>query len=182
MTFTNTLKERLPDYAKDIKLNLDAVIARSSLTPTLAAGAALAAAFAARSASIADAIRDDADALDPAHRQAALTAAALMGMNNVWYPFVEMAADPDLASMRPELRVNAYATYGGVDRQSFEAYALAASIVGRCEFCVGSHYQLLAASGLTTQQLRDIGRIAAVVNAAAQVLAAEARATEAIAA
>lgn len=181
MTFTNTLKERLPDYAKDIKLNLDAVITRSSLSPTLAAGAALAAAFASRSAPIVDAIRDD-DALDPTHRQAALTAAALMGMNNVWYPFVEMAADPDLATMRPDLRMNAYATYGGVDRQSFEAYALAASIVGRCEFCIKSHYKLLAESGLTTQQLRDIGRIAAVVNAAAQVLAAEATTREAIAA
>ena len=33
MEFVNTLKARLPDYAKDIRLNLDAVIARSSLTP-----------------------------------------------------------------------------------------------------------------------------------------------------
>jgi alkyl hydroperoxide reductase subunit D len=37
---------------------------------------------------------------------------------------------------------------------------------------VGSHYALLKKEGLTTQQLRDIGRIAAVVNAASQVLTA----------
>jgi lipoyl-dependent peroxiredoxin subunit D len=172
MTFSNDLKARVPDYAKDIRLNLDAVLARSSLAPAHAAGAALAAAFAARATPIVDAIRADAT-LDPAHQQAALTAAALMGMNNVWYPFVEMAGDPDLASLRPELRMNAYATHGGVDRQSFELYALAASIVGRCEFCVKSHYKLLAETGLTTQQLRDVGRIAAVINAAAQVIAAE---------
>jgi alkyl hydroperoxide reductase subunit D len=137
-----------------------------------AAGAALAAAFAARSPALVEAIRDDAS-LDPAHVQAALTAASLMGMNNVWYPFVEMAGDPELKTLRPELRMNAYATHGGVDRQSFELYALAASIVGKCEFCVQSHYKLLAETGLTTQQLRDVGRIAAVVNAAAQVLATE---------
>jgi alkyl hydroperoxide reductase subunit D len=174
MEFVNTLKARLPDYAKDIRLNLDAVILRSSLSQSHAAGAALAAALAARSDTIVGAIRDDAT-LDDAHRNAALTAAALMGMNNVWYPFVEMSGDGELSTLRAELRMNAYATHGGVDRQSFELYALAASIVGKCEFCVRSHYKLLKETGLTTQQLRDVGRIAAVVNAAAQVIAVEAR-------
>jgi len=174
MAFVDTLKGLLPDYAKDIRLNVDAVVNRSSLSPQHAVGAALAAAFAARSAPIVDAIRGDAS-LDPAHVHAALTAASLMGMNNVWYPFVEMADDADLKTLRPELRMNAYATHAGVDRQSFELYALAASIVGKCEFCVKSHYELLKQTGLTTQQLRDVGRIAAVVNAAAQVLATEAQ-------
>jgi alkyl hydroperoxide reductase subunit D len=172
MEFIAAIKDRIPDYAKDIRLNLDAVLARSSLEPHHAAGAALAAAFAARSKPLIDAIRGDAG-VDAAHAQGALTASALMGMNNVWYPFVEMAADADLKTMRAELRMNAYATHGGVDRPSFELYALAASIVGKCEFCVQSHYKLLRESGFTTQQLRDVGRIAAVVNAAAQVIAAE---------
>ena len=181
MSFVQDLKARLPEYAKDVKLNLDAVVTRSSLSPSHAYGAALAAAFAAGSTTIVDAIRADAT-LEPAQQQAALTAASLMAMNNVWYPFVEMAADPDLATLRAELRMNAYANHGGVDRQSFELYALAASIVGKCEFCVKSHYKLLAESGLTTQQLRDIGRIAAVINAAANVLAVEATQPEPLAA
>jgi alkyl hydroperoxide reductase subunit D len=98
--------------------------------------------------------------------------AALMGKNNVWYPFAEMANDDELKTQRAELRMNAYASSGGVEKKKFEAYALAASIIGKCHFCIGSHYALLQREGLTTQQLRDIGRIAAVVNAAAQVLAA----------
>ena len=172
MEFIAAIKDRIPDYAKDIRLNLDAVLARSSLEPRHAAGAALAAAFAARSKPLVDAIRGSAG-LDAAHVQAALTASSLMGMNNVWYPFVEMAADADLKTMRAELRMNAYASHGGVDRPSFELYALSASIVGKCEFCVQSHYKLLRESGFTTQQLRDVGRIAAVMNAAAQVIAVE---------
>ena len=167
-----TIKDRIPDYAKDLRLNLDAVISRSSLSPTLATGAALAAAFAAKSPALVAALQGET-VLDPVQARAALTAAALMGMNNVWYPFVEMAADPELKTMRPELRMNAYASHGGVDRTSFELYALAASIVGKCEFCVQSHYRLLRENGFTTQQLRDVGRIAAVVNAAAHVLAVE---------
>jgi lipoyl-dependent peroxiredoxin subunit D len=166
-----SIKDRIPDYAKDLRLNLDAVLNRSSLTPVQANGAALAAAFAAKSAPLIAALREDA--LNPGQAQAALTAAALMGMNNVWYPYVEMAADPELQTVRPELRMNAYATHAGVDRPSFELYALAASIVGKCAFCVQSHYKLLRENGFSTQQLRDVGRIAAVVNAVAQVLAAE---------
>ena len=40
------IKSRLPDWAKDIRLNLDATIARSSLEPRLAVGAARASAAA----------------------------------------------------------------------------------------------------------------------------------------
>jgi len=170
MEFLAALKERIPDYAKDIRLNLDGAIGRSSLAAEDALGVALAAAFAAGSKPLVDALRA---ATPAAEANAALTAAALMGMNNAWYPYLEMAGDEDLKTQRAELRMNAYTTSGGVAKKKFEAYALAASIVGKCRFCVSSHYARLKNEGLTTQQLRDIGRIAAVVSAAAQVLAIE---------
>jgi len=172
MEFLNSIKAQIPDYAKDIRLNLDSVIARSSLDPADALGAMLAAAFALKSKTLVDAVRHSGQ-LAEVDMNAALTAAALMGMNNVWYPYVEMADDNDLKTQRPELRMNAYATHGGVERQRFELYALAASIVGKCHFCIQSHYRLLKETGLTATQLRDVGRIAAVVAAAGQVLAAE---------
>jgi|SRR6185295_6089107 alkyl hydroperoxide reductase subunit D len=167
MEFLTPILQRLPDTAKDIRLNLDSVLARSSLSPEDALGVAIAAAFAARSRELVQALQSAAPA---AEAQAALTAAALMGMNNIWYPYVEMAGDDELKTLRPELRMNAYASHGGVARAKFEAYALAASIVGKCHFCVKSHYELLKKEGWTTQQLRDVGRIAAVVNATAQAL------------
>ncbi|XVJ71266.1 MAG: carboxymuconolactone decarboxylase family protein [Rhizobacter sp.] len=170
MDFLNSIKEQIPDYAKDIRLNLDGVIARSSLSPEDAIGVALAAAFAAKSKPLVDAFKAQ---LPELNANAALTAAALMGMNNAWYPYVEMAGDEELKTLRPELRMNAYASSGGVEKKQFEAFALSASIIGKCHFCVSSHHALLKKEGLTAQQLRDIGRIAAVVNAAAQVLAAQ---------
>jgi alkyl hydroperoxide reductase subunit D len=172
MDFLNTLKARIPEYAKDIRLNLDGVIARSSLDSADALGAALAAAYAARSKPIVDAIRGSGQ-LSEADTSAVLSAAALMGMNNVWYPYVEMAADEDLKTQRAELRMNAYATHGGVDKKRFELFALSASIIGKCHFCVQSHYKMLKENGVSAQQLRDVGRIAAVINAAAQALDAE---------
>ena len=173
MEFLQTIKGRIPDYAKDIRLNLDGTIARSSLEGNDAVGVALAAAFATKSKVLTDAIRN-AGVLSPEEVTGALTAAALMGMNNVWYPYVEMADDSDLAQQKAELRMNAYASNGGVDKRRFEMYALAASIIGKCHFCIKSHYDLLKNhQGMSAQQLRDVGRIAAVINAAAQVIAAE---------
>jgi alkyl hydroperoxide reductase subunit D len=135
-------------------------------------GVALAAAFAAKSPVIVDAIRN-AGVLSPEEVNGALTAAALMGMNNVWYPYVEMTDNADLKSQPAQLRMNAYASHGGVDKRRFEMYALAASIIGKCHFCVKSHFDTLVAEGMSSTQLRDVGRIAAVINAASQVIVAE---------
>lgn len=174
MEFLASIKNLIPDYAKDIRLNLDGTIARSSLEGNDAVGVALAAAFAAKSPPIIHAIRD-AGVLSAEETNGALTAAALMGMNNVWYPYIEMAENNDLKTQPAGLRMNAYASHGGVDKRRFEMYALAASIIGKCHFCVKSHFDTLIKEGMSTTQLRDVGRIAATINAAAQVIAAENR-------
>jgi alkyl hydroperoxide reductase subunit D len=93
-----------------------------------------------------------------------------MGMNNVWYPYVEMADDANLKGLPAQLRMNAISTHGGTTKERFEAYSLAASIVGKCHFCVKSHYDNLKKMGYTVEQLRDIGRIAAVITSVAKVL------------
>jgi alkyl hydroperoxide reductase subunit D len=171
MDFLNSIKELIPDYAKDIRLNIDGTIARSSLEGNDAVGVALAAAFAAKSRKLIDII-GASGALSEEEKNAALTASALMGMNNAWYPYVEMTEDADLKGQPAQLRMNAYATSGGVDKRRFEMYALSASIIGKCQFCIKSHFDLLKHEGMSSQQLRDVGRIAAVINAAAQVIAA----------
>ena len=172
MDFLNSIKDLIPDYAKDIRLNVDGTIARSSLAPEQALGVALAAAFAAKSKTMVDIIKNSG-ALPEVEVQAALTAAALMGMNNAWYPFTEMTEDKELQASPAQLRMNAYASSGGTSKVNFELYALAASVIGKCHFCSKSHYDLLKQHGMTMQQLKDAGRIAATLNAAAQVLAAE---------
>ena len=172
MQALSTIKEKIPDYAKDIRLNIDGTIARSALLPAEALGVALAAAFATKNHFLTETLKSAAE-LPEVERQAALTAAALMGMNNVWYPYLEMSGDAQLKTLPAQLRMNAYASHGGTSARNFEMYALAASIVGKCHFCVTAHFQGLMKSGLDVNQLRDIGRIAAVVNATAQVLGAE---------
>ena len=169
MQWIDQLKEAIPDYAKDIRLNLDAVLKRSTLDNEEATLCALAAVFSTGNGKLLSwmqtAIGFDSTVYEPA-----FVAASLMTMNNVWYPYVEMTEDPALKGLPAQLRMNAIASHGGTTKARFEAYSLAASIVCRCHFCVKAHYDTLKKEGYTIEQLRDIGRIAAVMNSVARVL------------
>jgi alkyl hydroperoxide reductase subunit D len=166
MAFIDAVKGALPDYAKDTKLNMDAVLLRSSLDADVAMGCAVAALAATGNGKLLAVLLADA----PVYADSAMTAASIMSQNNVWYPYVEMADDPALAGLPAGLRMNAIATHGGTTKSNFEAFSLAASIVGKCHFCVKAHYETLKKEGYTVEQLRDIGRIASVINSAAKVL------------
>jgi alkyl hydroperoxide reductase subunit D len=169
MNWVDQLKETIPDYAKDTRLNIDAVVKRSTLAPEEAEACALAAVFATGNTKLwtwmSSVIENKTEV------NASITAASLMAMNNVWYPYVEMADDPQLEGLPAQLRMNAIATHGGTTKARFEAYSLAASIVGKCHFCVNAHYKTLRNEGYSVEQLRDIGRIAAVMTAVSRVMA-----------
>ena len=166
--WVDVLKEQsIPEYAKDAKLNIDAVIKRSSLPVEEAEAVALAAAFATGNSKFWTWLHSQLG--NRIEADAALTAASLMAQNNLWYPYVEMV-DGALDGIPPQLRMNAIATHGGTTKARFEAYSLAASIVGKCHFCVKAHFDTLKAEGYSIDQLRDIGRIAAVINSVTKVL------------
>jgi len=161
--------QSIPDYAKDTRLNIDNVIKRSTLSPIEAEAVALAAAFATGNTKFWTWLHSQLT--DQKEADAALTAASLMSMNNIWYPFVEMTEDENLKGLPANLRMNAISVHGGTTKARFEAYSLAASIVGKCHFCVKAHYDTLKEEGYTVEQLRDIGRISAVIVAVSRVLA-----------
>ena len=164
------VKESIPDHSKDIKLNLDNVINRSPLDAVDTHAIAYVAALAAGNGGLAFEIEHNSPLFqDEKVREAAKTAASLMGMNNVYYPFVEMCNDPDLKGLPAGLRMNAYATHGGVSKKQFEMYALAASIIGKCHFCVKNHYDTLKKEGMTAQELQHVAKIAAVINAIGKI-------------
>lgn len=167
--WVDQLKETIPDYAKDTRLNVDSVIKRSTLDSDVAECCALAAAFATGNTKLWTWIQSQIS--NQTEAVAAVTAASLMAMTNSWYPYVEMADDPALKGLPAGLRMNAIATHGGTTKANFEAFSLAASIVGKCHFCVKAHYETLRMEqGYTVEQLRDIGRIAAVMSSVAKVL------------
>jgi lipoyl-dependent peroxiredoxin subunit D len=168
MEFLSSIKARVPDYAKDIRLNLDGTIARSSLEGNDAVGVALAAAFAAKSTVIVDAIRN-AGVLSPEETNGALTAAALMGMNNVYYRFRHLIGREVYSEKPARLRMNRIAR-PAASKLDFELFCLAVSAINGCESCLKAHEKVVLAGGLSEDQVHDAVRIAAVINGAAVAL------------
>lgn len=165
------LAAAFPEAAKDIRMNLTAVLGASVLTPAQKFGTALAVALAARSPALAGAIRAAAgDALTPAVAADAQAAAALMAMNNVYYRFRHMVGKPEYEQLPARLRMQRLAAPAG-DKLDFELLALAVSAVNGCATCVQAHERVVTEGGLTSAQVNDAIRIAATVHAAATALA-----------
>ena len=164
------LRERLPDAAKDIKLNLQSVLSSSVLTQSQRWGVAAAAALASRHpllsrAVLVEARREAGDAVV----DDAVAAAALMAMNNVFYRFKHRIEKAVYQDKPARLRMNRLAKPRG-SRSDLELFSLAASAINGCEICVRSHEQAVRAAGLSDDQVNDAVRIAATIHAAAVAL------------
>lgn len=169
MNWVDIIKNSIPDHSKDIGMYLDTFINHSSLDEVDAHACALAAALSASNGALAYLIQSSETLINKPECDAAKTAASLMGMTNVYYPFVEMTEDLQLDGLVPEMNMLAYANTAGVSKKKFEMYALCASIVNRCEFSVRSHYSSLKQEGMPVPELQSIGKIAAVISAIGKV-------------
>jgi alkyl hydroperoxide reductase subunit D len=177
----DALKSRIPDYAKDIRLNLSSLASDPSLTVQQRAGTFIASALAARNAELIRGVMDEfAPQLSAEALTAAKAAASIMGMNNVYYRFVHLVGG-DYGKMPAKLRMNIMAK-PGVDKADFELWSLAVSGVNGCGMCMESHEKVVRDAGLTTEQVQTAVRIASVVHAVAAVLDGEDAMAEGLAA
>src|SRR6185503_14147619 len=121
------IRDRIPDYAKDLRLNLDALAKVESLSPRQLWGTALASALAARNDELVRAVAEAARPhLDEPAFTAARTAAALMGMNNVYYRALHLLSNAEYGNLPARLRMQGLAN-PGVERVDFELWCLAVS-------------------------------------------------------
>ena len=166
------LKIALPDYAKDIRLNLGSLATDPSLSDEQRAGTFVASAIASRNPAVTETIiAEFGGQLSPDALMAAKAAAAIMAMNNVYYRFTHLVGG-DYPNMPAKLRMNVMAK-PGVDKATFELWSLAVSAINGCGMCMESHERAVRQHGLTAEQVQTAVRIAAVVHAAAATLDAE---------
>jgi alkyl hydroperoxide reductase subunit D len=173
MRTLDTIRDALPDYARDLKLNLGSVLAPTG-APGLSEKQIWAVALASAIASRNVAFTRDIEALAVAHLDAALlngarAAAAIMGMNNIYYRFLHLVEDPEYAQMPARLRMNVIGN-PGIDKLDFELLSLAVSAINGCGTCVASHERQVRQHGLPREAVQSAVRIAATVHAVARVL------------
>jgi len=168
-----SLKQQLPDYAKDLKLNLSSLASETVLSEQQKAGAFVASALASRNSAVSKAlIAEFAPKLSPEALTAAKAAAAIMAMNNIYYRFTHLSSSPDYKTMPAKLRMNVMAK-PGVEKTDFELWSLAVSAINGCGMCIDSHEKVLREHGVTPEQVQAAVRIAAAVHAVAATLDGE---------
>lgn len=171
MSNLDQLKEQVPDHARDLRINLGVIDASTALSPTQAWTVALACAAITRSRSLVAAIEAEAaQKLAPEAMTAARSAAAIMGMNNVYYRFVHfMGEGSEYGHMPARLRMQVIGN-PGIDKLDFELACLATSAISGCEACVRSHEKAVRERSGTKEMVQDAVRIAAVLNGVAVAL------------
>lgn len=169
----DALRDTLPDYAKDQKLNLGSLAGDTSLTDQQKWGAFLAAAFATGEPAMIKAIAaETAEKLSPEAANAAKAAAAVMGMNNVYYRSTHLISNAEYRTLRAGLRMNIISN-PGVEKADFELWSLVVSAINGCGMCLDSHEAELRKHGMTAAQIQTGLKIAAVINAVAATVRAE---------
>ena len=162
--------DQVPDYAKDVRLNLSSLLSESSNTDLIAdqiAGIALASAYATRDKNLIAALEAEfSPKISETLLNASKTAAVTMGMNNVYYRYIHLAADEEIKKMRANLRMQGLQSHG-IDKLDFELMSTAVSAINGCGMCMESHQAAHLKEGVSKPAIQAAIRIAAVINSAA---------------
>jgi lipoyl-dependent peroxiredoxin subunit D len=110
-----------------------------------------------------------AEHLDEPHRNAARAAAAIMGMNNIYYRFLHLVEEPEYSQMPARLRMNVIGS-PGIDKMDFELLSIAVSAINGCGKCVASHERQLRKHEVSREAIQSAVRIASTIHAVAGVL------------
>ena len=162
-----SVRAKLPEAARDVKLNLQSVLQQSHLSPAQLWGTAVACAIAVRNPELRDAVLADAIAVvGPAVVDDAQAAAVLMAMNNIYYRFRHVIGKESYSQKPARLRMQRLARPAS-NKIDFELFCLAVSAINGCEACVRSHEQVVLAGGLNEDHVHDVIRIAAIIHATA---------------
>jgi len=166
------LKSAIPDYAKDVKINLGSLVSQENqvLSAKQIYGAALTSAYATKEKSLIQVMENEVqNILSEAEIKAGKTATSLMAMNNIYYRFLHISHDKEYAQMPAGLRMQGIVNHG-IDKIDFEIFSLAASVVNGCGMCIDAHANQLVKHGISKTQVQMVAKIAAVINSVAQVL------------
>lgn len=161
--------DTLPEYAKDLRLNVGSLLSDQTLGDDRKYGLILTCAHGTGYRPVVAAAEAEvAGKIDDAYANAARAAAAVMAMNNVYYRFVHLASNPVYQSLPAKLRMNVIGA-PGIDKADFELFSLAVSAQNGCGMCIDSHERVLTQHGVKAETIQAAARIAAVIKAVATV-------------
>ena len=164
-----TFADVLPDYAKDLRLNLGSILSDQLIGEERKLSLLLACAHGSGYKPLVDAAEAEvAGKIDDKVANAARGAAAVMAMNNVYYRFVHLVANPEYGTKPARLRMNFIGQHG-IAKEEFELFSLAVSAMNGCGLCIDRHERVLLEHGVKSDVIQSAVRIAAVLKGIATV-------------
>lgn len=161
------LREALPEYARDLKVNLQTVLQNETLSAAQRWGVAVSSAAASGNSRLRDALIAEArKEVGGGVVEDALAAVAMMGMNNIFYRFRHLVGKPEYAQKPARLRMTRIAK-PATNKLDFELFCLVVSAINGCEACVQAHENTATQAGLSQDAVHDAMRIAATIHGVA---------------
>ncbi|MCI5065083.1 carboxymuconolactone decarboxylase family protein [bacterium] len=160
----DTVKEHIPEYAKDLKLNLTTLIREQDLPKEAFWGVVLTTLHTIGNTKLLQDLSDECNThLSEEYQTACKIAVSLMGMNNIYYRFTHFCSNTAYHDLPARLRMNGLRGHG-IPQKHFELFSLAASAITGCGLCVDQHEIALRKEGVTEKEIQAAVKVSAVLH------------------
>ena len=169
LDWVEDVKQIIPDYAKDIKENSDDVMNKCyGISREDARYLALSAAYAGGNSSFAQFIYNSLD--NDLDKNAAVIASTFVKQDTKRIFYNQAINEKEFYDLPSKLKNDLVDSCAGTEKTKFNGYLLSAAIVSESEHHIFKSYNNLKEYGYEIEQLRDIGRIATVVNSVSSLI------------
>jgi alkyl hydroperoxide reductase subunit D len=171
MPQVDALRETFGEPVRDLKINLGNIASSDHLDADQIWAIALASSYYIGEPRLRDAVLADAKAagVSDAVLEDAKAAAALMGMNTVYYRFRHLVGKESYGQKPARLRMQGMVK-PKTNKALFELVSLAIAALAGCEACIKAHEASILQHQLTEEHVHDAARLAAVLQGAAVAL------------
>ena len=171
MLTLDDLKNKVPEFAKDVKLNFSSLIINSEYDQELVYGCAYASSLVLGDRDLSNIFENECiKRFDTNFVESIKGTVSIMTLNNIWYKYRDAMPNSEMKMGSQKMRVNIMANHAGLDKILFESISLCVSAINGCTFCVKAHSDLLMKNDKSKEYVFNIGRIASVITALSKTL------------
>jgi len=165
------LKNKIPEFAKDVKLNFSSLIKNSEFSDDLVYGCAYASSLALGDKIISNVFEEECEKrFGKEFVVSVKSTVVIMTLNNTWYKYRDSMPNSEMKMAPQRMRVNVMVNHAGLDKILFESLSLCISAINGCTFCIKAHSDLLIKNDKTNDFVYNIGRIASVITALSKAI------------
>ena len=164
------LNESIPEYAKDLKLNLSSALRQIELTESQIWGSVACAVLTLENETLSETLLPEAEEkLGKEVLDAIRGITAVMGINNIYYRFTHLVSNKKYSQLPARLRMSALKN-PALDSKDVELLSTVVSAINGCGICMDSHEKILVEQGVSEEAISAAVRIGAIIKGLSSVV------------